>query len=77
MRDKTHDEFIEKWANFVKNNPNWKKQHTEFINSQFEKSERFIKNLIKEKNGRDKIINIYKIRNFNGYKKILENSKSL
>jgi hypothetical protein len=72
MRDKTHMEFVERWANFVKENPNWKKTHTKFINSQFKTSDNFIKKLIKEKNGKDKIIKIYKIRNTKGYKAILD-----
>ena len=77
MRDKTHIEFVEKWANFVKENSNWKKIHTKFINSQFQIHKSFIKRLIKEKNGKEKIIKIYKIKNINGYKDILEDSKNL
>lgn len=44
-RDKTHDEFIEKWAIYVKNNPQktWKKQLNEFIDAQYKKSEEFYK----------------------------------
>jgi len=75
MRDRTHIEFVEKWATFVKNNSNWKEVHTKFINSQFKNSGEFIKRLIKEKNGKDKIIKIYKIRNTAGYKTILDNQK--
>lgn len=68
MRDKTHYEFIERWADFVRNNPNkWKAAHTEFINSQFEKSERFFKELIKTKDGKKKIIELFNIKNLNGY----------
>jgi hypothetical protein len=71
MRDKTHDDFIERWVNFMKNNPNkWKKIHTEFINSQFEMHERFLINLLKEKNGKEKIIDLYGIKNVNGYNEL-------
>lgn len=46
MRDKSHIEQIERWANFVKNNPNkWKQEHTKFINAQISKANEFYKNL--------------------------------
>ena len=69
-------ESIERWANFVKNNPlSWKKIHTEFIDSQFQKSEDFIKRLLKQKNGVKKVISLYNITNVKGYKHLL-NSKT-
>lgn len=71
MRDKTHMEFVEKWAYYVKNNSDWKKIHNEFINSQFKLHEDFIKRLLKEKNGREKIIKSYNIKNIKGYKEML------
>jgi len=72
MRDKTHIEQIEKWAYYIKTNPNeWKKIHTEFINALYRKSENFIKRLAKQKNGKEKIIKIYNIKNVNGYKKLI------
>lgn len=41
-RNKFHIEQLERWANFVKNNPNkWKKEHTAFINAQINKSKEF------------------------------------
>ena len=42
MRDKTHVEFIERWSDFVKTNPEWKKHHTDFINAQYDKFITFI-----------------------------------
>ena len=71
MRDRAHIEFIEKWADFVKKNPGQKKQHTEFINSQFKHSEDFFKRLAKEKNGKEKIIKLFNIKNIKGYEDIL------
>lgn len=71
MRDKTHIEFIEKWANFVKNNSGWKKEHAEFINSQFKLHENFINRLLKEKNGKEKILKLYNIKNIKGYQNLL------
>lgn len=45
-RDKSHVEQIERWANFVKNNPGkWKKEHTAFINAQINKANEFYNNL--------------------------------
>ncbi len=72
MRDKTHMEQVEKWAYYVRDNPNdWKKIHTEFINALFKKQEDFIKRLAKTKGGKEKIIKLYNIKNINGYKKLL------
>lgn len=57
-------EFVDRWAREVKNsNGKWKVVHTAFINSQFQKSEEFIGRLSKEKNGAEKIIKLYKIKN--------------
>ena len=61
-------EAVEKWAFFVKNNPKkWKKIHTEFINSQFKKSDDFIKRLLNQKDGIKKILELYNIENIRGY----------
>lgn len=71
MRDKIHIEHVEKWANFVKINPDWKKHHTEFINAQFEMAEMFMKRLLKENDGREKVMKLYGIKNVEGYKELL------
>jgi hypothetical protein len=56
MRDKTHEEFLVKWANFVKTHPNeWKQQHTEFINAQIEMANSFYERLSKTPGGMKKI----------------------
>ena len=66
-------EQVERWALFVKDNPDkWKKQHTEFINAQFEKHNMFIKNLLKQKDGLEKLVRIYDIKNVEEYRKILK-----
>ena len=68
MRDKTHEEQITRWAEFVRNNPDkWKPFHTEYINAQFEKSEKFYKKLAKTKEGKRTIIKLFGIRNLKGY----------
>ncbi len=61
---------VEDWANKVKK-CNWKSIHTEFIDSQFKKAEIFIKKLSKEKNGAEKIMKIYGIKNKKGYPNLL------
>lgn len=61
---------VDNWAKKVKEG-NWKKIHTEFVNSQFEKAEAFMKRLSKEKNGSEKIVRIYNIKNRKGYSKLL------
>jgi hypothetical protein len=51
-RDKSHEEQIIRWANFIKNNPNsWQKQHTCFINSQINNANQKYEKLKKMPNG--------------------------
>lgn len=65
-------EEIDRWVNYMKENPDkWKKEHTEFINAQFEKSEQFIKRLLKEPNGKEKVIAAYGLKNLKGYSVLL------
>ena len=71
MRDKTHVEFIERWSDFVKTNPEWKKHHTDFINAQYDKFITFINELSKTKEGQEKILELYNIKNIKGYPKLL------
>ena len=53
-KDKTHNEQIERWAEFVRDNPNkWKLEHTKFINAQITIAQRFFKNLEKSAEGRE------------------------
>ena len=64
---------IDRWIQYMKEHPStWKKMHTEFINAQFEKSEAFINRLLKEPNGKEKIINAYGIKNLKGYEGLLK-----
>lgn len=66
-------EEIDRWVSYMKENPDkWKKEHTEFINAQFEKSEQFIKRLLKEPNGKEKVIAAYGLKNLKGYKGLLD-----
>ena len=64
---------IDRWIRYMKENPDkWKMVHTEFINAQFEKHRRFIKNLLRQKDGFEKIVKLYDIKNVEGYRKILK-----
>jgi len=72
LRDKTHDEFIERWAEFVKSNPEWKLHQSRFINAQYEKFSNFLNNLSKTKEGQRKIVELYNIKNLKGYKELLK-----
>ena len=61
-------EEIDRWVKFMKNNPEtWKKVHTEFINAQFDKQEKFVKRLLKTKNGKEKLVALYGLKNLKGY----------
>ncbi len=54
-RDSTHMEQVERWAEFVKNNPRekWKPRVNAIINSQFEIAQRFYERLGKTEKGRE------------------------
>ncbi len=67
MRDQSHMDQIERWAHFVKDNPTkWKKIHTEFINALFQKNEEVIRRLLQQPKGKEKLIELYRIRNVDG-----------
>lgn len=56
MRDKSHDEQIKRWAEYVRDNPTkWKSKVKPFIDSQILMSRRFYENLAKTPEGRAKI----------------------
>lgn len=63
-RDKSHLEQIERWAEYVRENPNkWKPKFKEFIDSQLIMARRFYKKLGETKEGREKIRLLRKLRN--------------
>lgn len=63
-----HQEQLERWAQFVRDNPTkWKKHHTKFINALFEKNQQFMQRLLKTPHGKEKIIQLYEIKNKEGY----------
>jgi len=60
-RDKTHMEQVERWARYVKNNPDkWKSKVKEFIDAQYIMSKRFYSKLAEMPGGREKIERLWK-----------------
>ena len=67
MRE-SHLDQVERWANFIKNNPTkWRKIHTEFINALFENHYQFRDRLLKTPDGKEKLIKLHRIKNKEGY----------
>mgnify|MGYP001567784725 CR=1 FL=1 len=61
-RDKTHYEQIERWAKYVKENPdNWKFEFKPFIDSQILIARRFYKKLSETPEGKVKLIRLRKL----------------
>lgn len=60
-RDKSHDEQIERWAKFCRDNPlKWKAKLKPFLDSQIIIARRFYENLLKTKNGKEKLVRLRK-----------------
>ncbi|MBN2251161.1 MAG: hypothetical protein JW724_03705 [Candidatus Altiarchaeota archaeon] len=64
MRDKTHNDHLERWAYYVKTHPGseWIRETKPFIDSQIIMANRFYARLAKEKNGPEKIRRIRALR---------------
>lgn len=61
MRE-SHLEQIRRWGQFIREHPNdWKIEHTEFINSLFDKQKQFYDRLSKTLGGIDKIKKLRKL----------------
>ncbi len=73
MRDLTHDDFITRWTEFMRKNPDkWRQIHAQFINAQFQNAQEFWQRLLKTENGKEKLIKLYNIKNLKGYEKFLK-----
>ena len=59
------EDQIERWANYVRNNPDWKSIHTKFINAQFIKHKAFIERLLKQPDGKKKLELLRELRRVN------------
>ena len=55
QRDKSHAEQIERWANYVKDNPDWKLKLKDFLDAQIIMARRAYKKLAETSEGREKI----------------------
>ena len=56
MRDKSHEEQIERWAKFVRENPEeWKKHLKPFLDAQIIMANRFYSKLAESEEGKEKI----------------------
>ena len=56
MRDKSHEEQIERWAKFVRENPKeWKKHLKPFLDAQIIMANRFYSKLAESEEGKEKI----------------------
>lgn len=72
MRDKTHMEQVERWARYVKEHPTeWKNTHTEFIDSVYTLALDAMERLSREPGGKEKIIQLRRIKNVKGYPQLL------
>ena len=70
---KNHIEHIDRWIKYMRENPKkWRKIHTDFINGQLNNSSKRIKELAKTRDGCSKIVEIYKIKNIEGYPNLLK-----
>ncbi len=62
---------VVEWASFVKNNPHiWEKDHTNFINSQFDMAYKAHRKILKMPNGMNKIVRLFGIKNSSILKKL-------
>ncbi|MCR4313394.1 MAG: hypothetical protein NUV58_04035 [Candidatus Roizmanbacteria bacterium] len=62
-RDPSHNEQIERWAEYVRDNPTeWKKHMKPFIDAQILMARRFYKELSKTNEGREKIKKLRELR---------------
>ncbi|MBI5226915.1 hypothetical protein HY994_06830 [Candidatus Micrarchaeota archaeon] len=64
MTDAQRLEQIDRWAHYIRtSNGAWKKDHTAFLDAQFQKANAFYERLAKTPGGKDKIIRIFGIKN--------------
>ncbi|OGJ12828.1 hypothetical protein A3K82_00740 [Candidatus Pacearchaeota archaeon RBG_19FT_COMBO_34_9] len=63
LRDKSHQEQIERWARYVRDNSNWKEKLKPFLDGQIIMARRAYKTLSETKDGKRRIKLIKKLRN--------------
>jgi hypothetical protein len=63
MRDTSHMDKVELWANFVRDHPDeWRKQLNPFIDAQINKANEFYKRLAKTPGGKNKVDMVKRLR---------------
>jgi len=70
MRDKTHNEQIERWAEYVRETPRavWKPKFNEFIDAQFDMADKFRAKLKMSARGRAILAEIVEAKRARGMK---------
>lgn len=61
--DKQRIEQVERWAEYVRTHPDWKKHHKEFIDAQFDMASKFWKRILSQPGGKKRLREIYGIEN--------------
>ncbi len=61
MRDKSHMEQVERWAEHVRNSPDWKAELKPFLDAQIIMARRFYSKLGETEEGRKKILELRRI----------------
>lgn len=62
MRDKTHMEQVERWAEYVRTHNDWKVKLKPFLDAQIIMARRFYKKLGETEDGRKKILEIKSLK---------------
>lgn len=65
MSNKTsHQDQVEALANYIREHPDtWREQHTRFLNAQITMANAAIVRILQQKNGKEKIIQLFGIKN--------------
>lgn len=61
-RDNSHNEQIERWARYIRENPNWKKKFKDFSDAQILLARKAYAKLAQTKEGREKIRKLRRIK---------------
>lgn len=62
MRDKTHMDQVERWAEHCRNSGRWKSELKPFLDAQIIMAQRFYKKLAETEEGRKKILELRKLK---------------
>lgn len=62
MKDKSHDEQVERWAEYVRTHDDWKIKLKPFLDAQIIMARRFLSEMNKSEDGREKLEELRKLR---------------